>query len=137
MTSDPVAVVERARAAHRPLRPPRPRRPAAAARARLLDDRVRVLVVGEFKQGKSLLVNGLVGAPVCPMFDDVATAVPTVVRHAEKRWTIALVGGPTATSGASSDRAGRRAAPTTSASRATPATGRAGATSRSGSPGPC
>jgi hypothetical protein len=53
------------------------------ARARLQDDRVRVLVVGEFKQGKSLLVNGLVGAPVCPTFDDVATAVPTVVRHGE------------------------------------------------------
>jgi hypothetical protein len=53
------------------------------ARARLVDDRVRVLVVGEFKQGKSLLVNGLVGAPVCPTFDDVATAVPTRVRHAE------------------------------------------------------
>ncbi|MGQ0575087.1 MAG: dynamin family protein [Pseudonocardia sp.] len=54
-----------------------------AARARLLDDHVRVLVVGEFKQGKSMLVNGLVGAPVCPTFDDVATAVPTVVRHAD------------------------------------------------------
>jgi hypothetical protein len=53
------------------------------ARARLLDDRVRVLVVGEFKQGKSMLVNGLVGAPVCPAFDDIATAVPTVVRHGE------------------------------------------------------
>ncbi|MDN5918258.1 MAG: dynamin family protein [Pseudonocardia sp.] len=52
-------------------------------RARLLDDRVRVLVVGEFKQGKSMLLNALVGAPVCPTFDDVATAVPTVVRHAE------------------------------------------------------
>ncbi len=53
------------------------------ARTPLLDGRVRVLVVGEFKQGKSMLVNGLVGAPVCPTFDDVATAVPTVVQHAE------------------------------------------------------
>ncbi|HEU5469341.1 MAG TPA: dynamin family protein [Actinophytocola sp.] len=53
------------------------------ARARLLDEQVRVLVVGEFKQGKSMLVNGLVGAPVCPVFDDIATAVPTVVRYAE------------------------------------------------------
>lgn len=53
------------------------------ARGRLLDDHVRVLVVGEFKQGKSMLVNGLVGAPVCPVFDDVATAVPTVVHHAD------------------------------------------------------
>jgi predicted GTPase len=51
-------------------------------RARLLDEQVRVLVVGEFKQGKSLLVNGLVTAPVCPVHDDVATSVPTVVRHA-------------------------------------------------------
>ncbi|MGE0299160.1 dynamin family protein [Pseudonocardia sp.] len=54
-----------------------------AARARLLDEHVRVLVVGEFKKGKSMLVNGLVGAPVCPTFDDVATAVTTVVRHAD------------------------------------------------------
>lgn len=53
------------------------------ARARLLDEQVRVLVVGEFKQGKSLLVNGLVKAPVCPVHDDMATSVPTVVRHAE------------------------------------------------------
>ncbi len=55
----------------------------AQTRARLLDEQVRVLVVGEFKQGKSLLVNGLVRAPVCPVHDDMATSVPTVVRHAE------------------------------------------------------
>jgi hypothetical protein len=53
-------------------------------RERLADPSVRVLVVGEFKQGKSLLVNSLVSASVCPVDDDVATAVPTVVRHAEK-----------------------------------------------------
>jgi hypothetical protein len=53
-----------------------------ATRARLLDERIRVLVVGEFKQGKSMLVNALVSAPVCPVFDDVATAVPTVVQYA-------------------------------------------------------
>jgi hypothetical protein len=51
-------------------------------RARLLDDRIRVLVVGEFKQGKSMLVNALVSAPICPVFDDIATAVPTVVHYA-------------------------------------------------------
>jgi hypothetical protein len=39
-------------------------------------------VVGEFKQGKSLLVNALVGAPVCPVHDDIATSVATVVSHA-------------------------------------------------------
>lgn len=57
---------------------------------RLHTDRVRVLVVGEFKQGKSLLVNGLVRAPVCPVFDDVATSVPTVVRYAAEP-TAALI----------------------------------------------
>jgi predicted GTPase len=41
---------------------------------------VRVLVVGEPKQGKSSLVNALVGAPVCPVADDVVTVVPTVVK---------------------------------------------------------
>jgi Dynamin family len=54
------------------------------ARVRLDDGHVRVLVVGEFKQGKSLLVNGLVGAPVCPVRDDVATSIATVVSHAPK-----------------------------------------------------
>jgi hypothetical protein len=53
------------------------------ARTRLLDERIRVLVVGEFKQGKSLLVNGLVRAPVCPVHDDMATSVPTVVQHSD------------------------------------------------------
>ena len=46
---------------------------------------MRVLVVGEFKQGKSQLVNAPGRRAVCPVDDDVATAVPTVVRHAERR----------------------------------------------------
>ncbi len=53
------------------------------ARRGLIDPTVRVLVVGEFKQGKSQLVNALVNAPVCPVDDDIATAVPTAVRYAE------------------------------------------------------
>jgi replication fork clamp-binding protein CrfC len=63
----------------------------AVARRRLLDPEVRVLVVGEFKQGKSLLVNSLVDAPVCPVDDDLATAVPTLVRHAPEP-SVVLVG---------------------------------------------
>lgn len=52
---------------------------------RTLDDGgIRVMVVGEFKQGKSSLVNALLNAPVCPVDDDVATSVPTVVRHADE-----------------------------------------------------
>src|SRR5258708_38137438 len=56
----------------------------SATAARLVDDRVRVLVIGEFKQGKSLLVSALVRARVCPVDDDIATSVPTAVCWAEK-----------------------------------------------------
>lgn len=52
-------------------------------RQRLVDQVQRVLVVGEFKQGKSLLVNALVNAPICPVDDDIATAVPTSVRYSD------------------------------------------------------
>ena len=52
-------------------------------RRRLVDPAVHVVVVGEFKQGKSSLVNALVGAEVCPVDDDVATAVPTYLRYGE------------------------------------------------------
>ena len=51
--------------------------------ARVKDPSIRVIVVGEFKQGKSKLINALVGAPVCPVDDDVATSVPTVVRYGD------------------------------------------------------
>ncbi|MFD1494518.1 MULTISPECIES: dynamin family protein [Microbacterium] len=53
-------------------------------RARLLDPHVRVIVVGQFKQGKSKLVNALINAPACAVDDDVATAVPTSVGYAEE-----------------------------------------------------
>jgi hypothetical protein len=42
-----------------------------------------VCVVGEFKQGKSALINGLLGTPVCPVDDDLATTAVTVVRYGE------------------------------------------------------
>ncbi len=42
-----------------------------------------MLVVGEFKQGKSTLVNALVGAEVCPVDDDISTAVPTALRWSD------------------------------------------------------
>ncbi len=51
---------------------------------RLADPSVRVMVVGEFKQGKSSLVNAMLNAPVCPVDDDVATSVPTLVRYADE-----------------------------------------------------
>ena len=62
-----------------------------AVRQRIDSRSVRVLVVGEAKKGKSSLVNALVGAPVCAVADDVATVVPTVVRHgAAPRATLVL-----------------------------------------------
>jgi hypothetical protein len=56
----------------------------SAAKRTLADPVIHVVVVGEFKQGKSSLVNALVGANVCPVDDDVATAVPTYVRHGKE-----------------------------------------------------
>ncbi len=52
------------------------------AETRHADSLFRVFLVGEFKTGKSSLINALLGAPVCPVDDDLATARPTVIRHA-------------------------------------------------------
>lgn len=54
------------------------------ARGRLADPAFRVVVCGEFKKGKSSLVNALLGARVCATDADVATAVPTYVRWGER-----------------------------------------------------
>ena len=48
---------------------------------RIRNPAVQIVVVGEFKQGKSSLINALINAEVCPVDDDIATALPTVVRH--------------------------------------------------------
>ncbi len=40
-----------------------------------------ICVVGEFKQGKSSLVNALLGRTVCPVDDDLATSAVTLVHH--------------------------------------------------------
>lgn len=42
-----------------------------------------VCVVGEFKNGKSALINALIGSPVCPVDDDLATTAVTVVRYGD------------------------------------------------------
>jgi hypothetical protein len=60
-------------------------------RQRLLDPSVRVIIVGEFKQGKSQLINALINAPVCPVDDDIATSVPTVVRYGSPPSAVILV----------------------------------------------
>ena len=58
-----------------------------ASGQRLADPSFQVLVVGEFKQGKSSLVNALLGEDICPVDDDIATAVPTLMRFGVRlRW---------------------------------------------------
>ncbi|WP_018332928.1 dynamin family protein [Actinomycetospora chiangmaiensis] len=62
-----------------------------ATRARVADPDVRVLVVGEFKQGKSALVNALVAADICPVDDDISTSVTTVVKYTEGAPSVTVV----------------------------------------------
>src|SRR4051794_7862729 len=55
----------------------------STVRKSLDDPGIHVVVAGEFKKGKSSLVNALVGVAVCPVDDDTATAVPTYIRFGE------------------------------------------------------
>lgn len=43
-----------------------------------------ICVTGEFKKGKSALVNGLIGEQLCPVDDDLATSAITILRYAEE-----------------------------------------------------
>ncbi|MFN8035638.1 MAG: dynamin family protein [Acidimicrobiia bacterium] len=67
-----------------------------AERLRALDRQAagaaaRVLVVGEFKQGKTSLVNALVGADVCPVDPDAGALVPVAVGWGAEPGAVALV----------------------------------------------
>jgi hypothetical protein len=53
-------------------------------RARVTAADIPVAVVGEFKQGKSTLVNALLRTDVCPVDADIVTAVPTIVRYGQR-----------------------------------------------------
>jgi hypothetical protein len=53
----------------------------AAQRGELTSGGWHVLVTGEFKKGKSALVNALLGVPVCGSDAVAFTAVPTVIRY--------------------------------------------------------
>ena len=85
------------------------RRRLEGTRRRLLETSIRVVVVGEFKQGKSQLVNALVNAPACPVDDALATSVPTVVRYGEEASAAVLVPEDGAADGAAA--AARRPVP--------------------------
>jgi Dynamin family len=52
--------------------------------ARLTRPTTIICVVGEFKQGKSSLVNALLGADICPVDDDLATSALTLIRYGQE-----------------------------------------------------
>ncbi|HEY4311624.1 MAG TPA: dynamin family protein [Pirellulales bacterium] len=58
-------------------------------RERLLEERFKILVLGDMKRGKSTLVNALLGERVLPTKKGLAcTAIPTCVRYGEKKRAI-------------------------------------------------
>ncbi|PYE11889.1 dynamin family protein [Williamsia limnetica] len=54
------------------------------ARTKVTDPRLRIVVVGPLKQGKSQFVNSLLGIDVCSVGDDETTAVPTLAAYADE-----------------------------------------------------
>ena len=50
----------------------------------LSDPAVRIVIAGEFKMGKSALVNAVLGFDVCPVDDDLATSAITLVRYGDE-----------------------------------------------------
>ena len=61
---------------------------------RLAQPSVRVVVVGEFKKGKSAFINALLGTRLCPVDDHVATAVPTVISYGAEPAAVAVRADP-------------------------------------------
>jgi GTPase SAR1 family protein len=61
------------------------------ASARLSDQTIPVAVVGEFKRGKSTLINALLQQAFCPTDDDVVTAVPTLLQYGAELLVTAYV----------------------------------------------
>jgi hypothetical protein len=59
-------------------------------RGRLAGQRLRVLVAGEAKRGKSTLVNALLGRPVLPTGVTPLTALPTTVRYGQDEGVTAV-----------------------------------------------
>lgn len=61
-------------------------------RGRLAERRLRVLVAGEAKRGKSTLVNALLGSPVLPMGVTPLTALATTVRYGQDEGVTVVFG---------------------------------------------
>lgn len=78
---DPVVLLDTAAGHARRLGRPDLAERLAAERKRLERPLCHVLVVGEFKKGKSSLINALLNIRACAVDADIATAVPTLVRY--------------------------------------------------------
>ncbi|MGB7982129.1 MAG: dynamin family protein [Candidatus Nanopelagicales bacterium] len=58
---------------------------------RLTAEQIQVVFCGQFKVGKSTMINALLQRAVCPVDADVVTAVPTVVRYADQPEAVTYV----------------------------------------------
>ena len=63
------------------------------SKAKLDERTIGVAVVGEFKRGKSTLINALLQTAVCPVDADEVTVVPTLVRYGDTPSAIAYLEG--------------------------------------------
>ena len=52
--------------------------------SRIASDSVTILVCGEFKRGKSSIVNALIGEDLCPVDDSIATSSVSLIRYGTK-----------------------------------------------------
>jgi GTP-binding protein EngB required for normal cell division len=66
---------------------------ARALTARAAEGRFYVACVGQFKRGKSTLINAIVGAPVLPTGVAPVTSIPTTVRYGEPAARVRLLQG--------------------------------------------
>jgi ribosome biogenesis GTPase A len=78
-----IAICGRLETAGRRLSDPGASDTAAKLAQRTADDAFRVMVIGDFKRGKSTFVNALLGAQVLPVKATPATAVITEVRYGD------------------------------------------------------
>ena len=60
-------------------------RALSALRQRLAEGRFQLAVLGQFKRGKSTLLNALLGEDILPSSVIPLTAIPTFIRHGEER----------------------------------------------------
>ena len=65
-----------------------------AAQERIVDPQVRVVIAGQLKQGKSLLLNSLLNMPVTRVGDDESTVLITVVVYGEEPAAQLVVANP-------------------------------------------